>query len=60
MSIVYELHCFSETFFLALKIKGQVPVFYKEGPKDGKTEWPPRFMKVENVFAPFLTQLLIY
>lgn len=31
------------------QIKGQVPLYYKEGPKKGSDEWPPRFLKVCEV-----------
>ncbi|THH11792.1 hypothetical protein EW145_g432 [Phellinidium pouzarii] len=26
-------------------VKGEVPLYYKEGPKKGNSEWPPRFVK---------------
>ena len=29
-----------------IKVKGQVPLYYKEGPRKGDGEWPPRFTKV--------------
>ncbi|TDL28852.1 AtMMH-1 [Rickenella mellea] len=28
-----------------IHIKGQTPIYYKEGPRKGDEEWPPRFMK---------------
>lgn len=36
-----------------------MPLYYKEGPKKGSNEWPPRFMKVCCCFPPHAYPLTV-
>lgn len=33
------------------KIRGKMPVHYREAPRKASTQWPPRFMKVDSTLS---------
>ena len=39
-----------------LQIKGQLPTYYRETPKNASADWPPRFMKVRSILYQAVTR----
>ena len=49
----YTRFSYSEKAAVYRKLRGKMPVHYREAPRKASTEWPPRFMKVDStLFLP--------
>jgi hypothetical protein len=45
----FSSYLFDSEGAFSLKIRGNMPVHYREAPRKASTDWPPRFMKVDSL-----------